>query len=121
MKRKYIIGIGVLVILLCLSLVMCSLFDGTYEGEKVPIETTEDVFDDGEEDYISQNDKNDNNSDESNISKNNHDESKKDESAHDEISVEGNNTNTNNEDVNDTKNEQENDDNHIDEGWGPFY
>lgn len=120
MKRKYIIGIGVLVVLLCLTLVMCGIFHGIgkngYEGEKVPIETTEDIFDDGEEDNTSQNNTKESGNGESdaNVTSN-------DESILGENGVEVSNTNEGNKDVSDKENEQENGKNLIDEGWGPFY
>lgn len=121
MKRKYIIGIGVLIVLICLSLVMCSLFDGTYEGEKIPIETTEDIFDDGEEDNTSQNNTSESGNGESDVNETGNSESETNGSILGQNNVEENGTNESSKDVSDTKNEQENGNNPIDEGWGPFY
>ncbi len=122
MKRKYIIGIAVLVALLCLGLVMCSMFDGSdndyYEGETVPIEIGEDIFDDEQEDSTSES-----GADESDTSESDNGKSNTDKSNGAENTADGKDADEKDktESSDDTKDEEEGGNADLDEGWSPFY
>ena len=146
LQKKHIIGIaiavGILILGLVIWLVPKSSEEGShedyYEGETVPIETAQDIFDEEQENSTSENSDGKANVDASgndekvNVNTSNDDEkanadvsgndqknTNKDNSAENDVKEDGADKDDTNKSDNGTKEEDVETD--IDEGWAPFY
>lgn len=130
LERKHIIGIVIAVAILVLGLVVWFLAGGSdedyYEGETVPIETGEDIFDDEQEDSTSESEADESNDSESDTSESDNGKSNTEKSNGAENTADGKDADEkdkteSSDDTSDTKDEEEGGNADLDEGWSPFY